>query len=364
MNSSFGFRHFIGSFGFGDSGFIGHSGLVIRVFFRPPYNPHPMAEFHPDEFRMTIGEHLEELRTRLFYALIGFVAVLVVCLIFVKDYVFPAFCKPLTDVLKSYDLNAQLVTGDVGEVFMLYIKIAIITAAAISSPWIVGQLWLFIAAGLYPKERKYITRYLPLSITLLISGMALVYFLVLPWTLSFLIGFGIGVPAPSDNNVVIAESTTQPAGFQIPQLPGDPARPLDRQMWYNTKTHQLKFAVGGKVRLVPFGSDELIRTEITVGNYVDTVVAMLLAFGLSFQMPLVILALERIGIVNLETLKSGRRYAVFIIAIAAAAITPGADMASMIGLMVPLILLYELGIFLARAPKRKVTEPVEMKDEQ
>jgi sec-independent protein translocase protein TatC len=318
------------------------------------------GHFDPDQYRMTIGEHLEELRTRMILALTGFCIVLTLCLVFVKDYVFPAFCKPLTDVLKGYDLNAQLVTGDVSEGFMLYIKIALITAAAISSPWIVYQIWLFIAAGLYPNERKYVTRYLPLSITLLISGMLLVYFLVLPWTLQFLIGFSIGVPLAQDN-VILTDATTQPAAMQIPELPGDPARPLDRQIWYNSATQSLKFAVGGKVRLIPFGSDELIRPEITVGNYIDTVVAMLLAFGLSFQMPLVILALERIGIVDLETLKKGRRYAIFIIAIAAAAITPGADMASMIGLMVPLILLYELGIFLARSPKKGL---VEGKDDQ
>lgn len=312
-----------------------------------------MAEFDPDQYRMTIGEHLEELRTRMILALVGFAVVLGLCLFFARDYVFPAFCKPLTDVLREYGLNAQLVTGDVSEGFMLYIKIALITAGALSSPWIVYQLWQFIAAGLYPNERKYVTRYLPLSITLLISGMALVYFIVLPWTLQFLIGFSIGVPIAGEDRAIVATAASQPAAMIVPSLPGDPEQPGEYQLWFNTRTQALKLAVGGQVRLIPFGSDELIRPEITVGNYIDTVVAMLFAFGLSFQMPLVILALERIGIVELETLKKGRRVAIFICAIAAAVITPGADMASMIGLMVPLVLLYELGIFLARTPKGK-----------
>ena len=70
---------------------------------------------------------------------------------------------------------------------MVFIDISLISAAALASPWILYQLWQFVAAGLYPHERKYVTRYLPLSIALLISGMLFVYFLVLPWTLEFFI---------------------------------------------------------------------------------------------------------------------------------------------------------------------------------
>ena len=326
------------------------------------------AEFDPDQYRMTIGEHLEELRWRLVLALIGFAVILTLCLVFAKDHVMPAFCKPLTDTLRAYDMNPQLVTGDVGEGFMIYIKVSLISAAALASPWMLYQLWQFVAAGLYPHERKYVTRYLPLSIALLVGGMLMVYFLVLPWTLNFLIGFSIGVPLPTDE-VIVDASTTQPAALVVPTIKGDPAKPRNNQLWFNSHEQRLKFFVGGKMRVISFGSDELIRPEITIGNYINTVVAMLLAFGLSFQLPLVVLALERIGIVDLQQLKSGRRYAVFIIAIAAAAITPGADLASMIGLMVPLILLYELGIWLASTPKGKAAtvladEAGEGKDEQ
>jgi sec-independent protein translocase protein TatC len=321
------------------------------------------SSFDPDEYRMTIGEHLEELRTRLILGLAGFIVVLLLCLVFAKSYVVPAFCKPLIDVLQSYDINPQLVTGDVSEGFMVFIQISLISAGALASPWMVYQLWQFVAAGLYPNERKYVTRYLPLSIGLLISGMLLVYFIVLPWTLQFLIGFSIGIPLPTGSTALVTPSV-EASNFSVPALGGDPEKPVPYQMWFDTHEQRLKMFVGGQVRAIPFGSSELLRPEITLGNYIDTVVAMLLAFGLSFQLPLVILALERIGIVELDTLKRGRRYAIFIMAIAAAAITPGTDIASMMGLMVPLILLYELGIFLARRPKKPLAGDGMPKDDQ
>ena len=83
---------------------------------------------------------------------------------------------------------------EVSESFMVYIKISMITAAAFASPWMVYQLWQFVAAGLYPHERKYITKYLPLSITLLITGMVFLYVVVLPLMLRFFVAFNIGLP--------------------------------------------------------------------------------------------------------------------------------------------------------------------------
>jgi sec-independent protein translocase protein TatC len=312
------------------------------------------AEFDPDAYRMTVGEHLEELRSRLIRALVGFFIILIVCLIFSKSYVFTAFCAPLTKVQEKYDISPQLVTGEVGEVFMTYIKISIITAAALSAPWVLYQLWLFVAAGLYPAERKYITKYLPLSITLLISGMLLVYFLVLPWTLDFFIGFGIGIPRPGEHRATTAP-TTQAFVLQVPTVAGDPTKIIERQIWYDSVNKQLKFFVNGKIRVISYGSSELVRQEFTLAHYIDMVVAMLIAFGLSFQLPLVVLTLARIGIIDVQALKNSRRYVYFSMAIAAAVITPGQDIPSLIGLTVPLCLLFELGIWLAREPKNVAT---------
>jgi sec-independent protein translocase protein TatC len=312
-------------------------------------SPQPRANFHPDEYRMTVGEHLEELRTRMIWALGGFAIVLVVCLVFSRHYVVPAFCAPLIETLRDHDINPQLVTGDVSEGFMVYIRISLISAAALSGPWVLYQLWLFVAAGLYPQERRYVTRYLPLSIALLISGMLLVYFVILPLTLDFFIGFSIGIPLPAEMETT---ATTQPATtFVVPQIPGNPPGPAEGQLWFDTTQQRLKFFLAGKVRVVPFGGDELVRPEISLDHYMSLVVAMLLSFGLSFQLPLVVLALVRLGILDLEMLKESRRYVYFIMVIVAAVITPGQDIPSLIGLTVPLCLLFELGLWLAREPK-------------
>ena len=144
---------------------------------------------------MTVGEHLEELRWRLILGLIGF-ALVTVALLFFGDRVLQFFCKPLYDTLNSKGLNPQLYYTKLAEGFTVWLKIVLISAAAIASPWIVFQLWKFVAAGLYPNERKYVTRYAPLSIGLLIAGMLFVYFLVLPWTIVFFIDFAGSVPMP------------------------------------------------------------------------------------------------------------------------------------------------------------------------
>src|SRR4051812_16428151 len=183
--------------------------------------------FDPDSYRMTVGEHLEELRWRMVLALIGFALVLGVCLFFGTE-VLSAFCAPLVNVLAKHDINPQVVTDEVGEGFMTFIEISVICATAIASPWILYQLWQFVAAGLYPHERKYVTRYLPLSIGLLISGMLFVYFLVLPWTLEFFIPFSTGIPLHlSKQTSAVTQPATQPA-LQVPMLRGDPPK-ADRQ---------------------------------------------------------------------------------------------------------------------------------------
>src|SRR5262245_56341933 len=127
-------------------------------------------EFDPDQYRMTIGEHLEELRIRLILGLGGFVVIFILCLIFVRGYVLPAFCNPLFNALDENKITPQMYFTQVSDPFMVYIEVSLISALAISSPWLVYQLWLFVAAGLYPHERKVVTKYVPLSISLLISG--------------------------------------------------------------------------------------------------------------------------------------------------------------------------------------------------
>ena len=317
----------------------------------------PNGEFDPDHYRMTIGEHLEELRTRLVYGLIGFAVVLVVCLVFSKSHVIPWFCQPLVQVLKSRDINPQLVVDQVGEGFMVYITMSLISAAAVASPWILYQLWQFVAAGLYPNERKYVTRYLPVSILLLISGMLFVYFLVLPWSLEFFVDWNDSFD-PRGTTAVVDTTTPAPAAGQaiaFPSFQGNPPDPVEGQAWIDVLDGKLKLFFAGKIRVISFNSPNLIAQEYKLSDYIDLVIGMLITFGLSFQLPLVVLALERIGIVDVAALKSGRRYVYFTLVVVAAVITPGDYVTATVALIFPLIGLYELGILMARAGKKPPT---------
>lgn len=316
----------------------------------PP--PSTKPHFDPDEYRMTIGEHLEELRRRMIIGLLGFAVTLGACLLF-GDRVLEIFCAPLTRVQLDMGLNPQIHYDDVGEGFMVWLEVNVITAVALASPWIVYQLWQFVAAGLYPHERKYVTRYAPLSIALLIAGMLFVYFLVLPWSIQFFFDFANDIRIPH----ATAVATTQPhTAVTIPALPGDPARPVDNEMWIDTTSGQFKIFFEKRVRAIRFSSQNLLTPDIKLDTYIDLVTGMLLTFGLSFQMPLVVLALVRIGIVEVDQLKSMRRYIYFAIVILAAAITPGDVITATILLTIPLILLYELGIWLARVRPNAQTQ--------
>jgi sec-independent protein translocase protein TatC len=307
-------------------------------------------DFDPTQFQMSIGDHLEELRRRVILALMGIVVVGVVCLIFGQRLV-AIFCRPLFDALQKSDLNPQIFTEQLADGFMVYLKISLIVAAAIASPWVIYQLWQFVSAGLYPHERRAVTRYIPLSIVLLLCGMAFVYFLVLPWSLQFFIRFTVSIPRPPLTHLSTSiTDTTEPSYVQT--LDGDPADPAESQIWFDASENRLKMFIGGKVRVIPFGSDSLLSTHFTLPDYVDLVFQLLLTFGLAFQLPLVVMALARLGIVDLETLKAWRRYVYFALCLVAAALAPGDVVTATVALMIPLVLLYELGIFLAKLNAR------------
>jgi len=310
----------------------------------------PQHHFHPDEFRMTIGEHLEELRTRLILSLMGFVVAAIVCFIFGEKVVW-YFCKPLMNALEANGFSPQMFMGEVAESFMVFIKISMITAATFASPWMIYQFWLFVAAGLYPHERKYITKYWPLSVGLMVIGMVFLYFVVLPLMLRFFVAFNIGLPLTFP--VKIDTSAPQTMAVTLPLLNGDPAHPIPGNEWFDLSQGRLKFCIGTaanpEIRVIPYGSAAMVTPQITLSAYIDMVIGMLLSFGLAFQTPLVVLALVRIGIFEVDQLKKMRRYVYFSTAIIAGFIVPDV-VGGMIALMIPLMLLFELGLWLAREP--------------
>jgi sec-independent protein translocase protein TatC len=319
--------------------------------------PKPAPRDNPDEHRMTIGEHLEELRKRLFLGLGGFMLAFIIFMIpSVGEHVVYYVCRPLFIALAHNKLPAQVHFTDPAEVFMTYIKAAMISAAAIAGPWIIYQMWLFVAAGLYAHERKYVTKYLPLSILLFLTGVTFLYFYVLPLMLEFFIGFQIGMPM-NIGQIEGIKGTNSGIPLVLPLLNQDPTNPAPGSVWINATTGMIKICIAqGNFRVIPFGSESVTTPIITLATYFDMVIGMLLSFGVAFQLPLIVLALVRIGILEVAQLKHMRRIVYFALTIISAVIVP--DVATgMIALMIPLVLLYELGILLASwNTKKSVSE--------
>lgn len=179
----------------------------------------------------------------------------------------------------------KLTTLRMEEGFMSYMKVCFFAGLLLASPWVFYQLWLFIAAGLYPHERKYVHVYLPMSIVLFILGALSGYFFAFPLMLDFLIGFN---------------------------------------KW---------LGIGFTPRL---------------SEYISMAMLMPLMFGVSFQLPMVMVFLERIGVCTEETYKKNWRIAVLVISIASMILTTSPDPWSMMLMMIPLLLLYVFGIYLCR----------------
>ncbi len=298
---------------------------------------------------MSFGEHLEELRFRLIKALAGFVIAFVVCLAFVRDWVFPILCKPILDALAAADLPAQLYDPGAGSSFSVYLKISAIGAIVVASPWMLWQGWQFVAAGLYANERKIVTRHIPLSMALLVAGVAFAYWVVLPMTLQFFISFTTNIPLPSSFEPV---ASTQPTTLPIvlPIIEGDPVNPPNGSMWINQKQHVPKMFLYGRERNMQYASEKLVMPMMTLDSYTDMLLMLLLVFGVSFQTPLLVMLLVRVGIFNVSELKAMRRIVYFVLVIVAALITPGDVITATIALVIPLCGLYELGLLLARDP--------------
>jgi sec-independent protein translocase protein TatC len=314
--------------------------------------------FDPEDYRMSIGDHLEELRHRLVLGMLGFLVAFVIWFVLGERAV-AVFLRPLQIAFARTHLQQQVYFTEVSEPFMVYIRVSMILGVATAAPWLVYQIWQFVAAGLYPHERKYVTKYLPLSIILMISGMLFLYFYVLPLMLEFFLIFHIANPLPLKQYGEHTPPTAATQPVQVPMLNGDPKDPPAGSLWYDIEHGLLKFKLNDKdTRVIALGSGSLTSPIITLATYIDMVIEMLLSFGVAFQMPLVVLALNKIGIMDIPTLKKWRRIVYFSMSIVAAFIVP--DVATgMIALLVPLILLYELGILLAIWSEKKVKREAE-----
>jgi sec-independent protein translocase protein TatC len=249
-----------------------------------------MAETH----QMPIIEHLIELRRRLIYSFVAFVLASLLCYHFAVD-IYAFLVRPLATVLHGE--NRRLIYTGLTEAFFTYMKLAVFAGGFLSFPVIAAQIWMFVAPGLYKKEKKAFLPFLVATPVLFLTGAAFVYYFVIPVAWKFFAGFESF--APQNNG-----------------LP--------------------------------------IQLEARVGEYLSLVMTLIFAFGFCFQMPVLLTLLARVGLVNAQSLAEKRRYAIVGIFIVAAILTPP-DIMSQIMLAVPLLLLYEISVFLVKLSEKKRT---------
>ena len=229
--------------------------------------------------------HLVELRQRLINSFIFLFSFFVVCYFFSEE-IYSFLVQPYADAVKDDNVNRRLIFTALQETFLTYLRVSFFAALFVSSPIILMQIWKFIAPGLYKNEKKAILPYLIATPILFLFGGMLVYYLIMPLAIKFFLSF----EASSINSA----------------LP--------------------------------------IQLEAKVNEYLSLVMKLIFAFGLSFQLPVILSLLARVGFVDSVFLKERRKYVVVIIFIAAAILTPP-DPITQIGLAIPLLILYELSIF-------------------
>jgi sec-independent protein translocase protein TatC len=237
--------------------------------------------------------HITELRTRLIHSFIFLFVFFIFCYFF-AEYLYGFLVEPYSQAVKNDSIERRLIFTALQETFLTYLKVAFFASFFITSPFILIQIWKFIAPGLYDHEKIAIMPYLVITPILFFLGGALVYYLIMPLAIKFFLSF---------------EST-------------------------------------GLVTNLP------IQLEAKVSEYLSLVMKLIFAFGLSFQLPVVLSLLARVGVVDSEFLKKRRKYVVVIIFTAAAILTPP-DPITQIGLAIPLLILYELSIFSVRLIEKK-----------
>ena len=311
---------------------------------------------------MSFGDHLEDLRRRIFLSLAVPIPISVVTFFF-SDTIFKWLVLPLNKVQVFYDLPTSVQVLSPPEMLVTQIKLSLIVALIISAPWVLWQLWLFISPGLYQREKRFVHLLIPGSALLTISGVALMYYVMLPLMLYVLVGFGTGLKFGPDESILderIVAVVETPQTIEIRYA--DPVSPEAGKLWMIWPDMKLYASVlddKGLVEILEIpspGSDSIIVQQFHVSRYISFVLILFVGIVVAFQMPLVVLLLGWMGLVDPDWLRKNRKYALIVCAVVSAVITP-ADAISMLAMLMPLYGLYELGIFLLWiAPAGKVAE--------
>ncbi len=250
------------------------------------------ADSPPDDKSMPLLEHLLELRRRLMWSLLAFALAFALCYAFSQD-IYGFLVRPLARILAQHgDGERRMIYTALTEAFFTHMKVSAFAAAFLCFPVWAGQLWAFVAPGLYRHEKRAFFPFLFATPVLFLMGAALVYFVIMPLAWKFFISF---------------EATE-----------------------------------GG----LP------IQLEAKVGEYLSLVMTLIFAFGLAFQMPVVLTLLTRVGLITSKDLAEKRRFAIVGVFIFAAIVTPP-DMISQISLAVPMVALYELSILSSKWAERQ-----------
>ncbi len=327
---------------------------------------------------MSIGDHLDDLRKRLILSLLGAAVGIAICTWFANDIIDFLFQPYLLALRFSGYPQYLLYNKPAGNVIM-YLMLGIKAGVLLASPWIIYQFWLFVAAGLYKRERSLVYRYIGPSIMLFISGVAFFFLIVLPIMLKFFLAFNQQVPMPDVRpngieSMIYGGSTAVKAIAKLPT--GDQATPLLIPMvrsdpthfpkhhialWYNAAQGRLLMHAEGKTLVInaqPAGS--LFAPLPMVHDYLGFVTVMALVFGLAFELPMVMMVLAQIGIMSAEKFRKMWRYAVLVLAVLSALLAPTPDLVTFSSIFLPLILLYVLGLVLATlVTARKKSEVVD-----